>query len=240
MFLVNSQLLLFKTCFFLILISNLHICECQQQEPLQLKTDTIILDLQHKFGLNQEFKQRGSIHIKPRTDHRVAQANVVNQKLSDEDLKALKEASEQGEAYYLRANLRKKTTESTKPLRATQTLVKSCSLYTSNLADFITVNLSPLNDFINVNLFTANPECLGEVPQELTREFNTTVLIDSAVVGPVPDTATYIKRLEEERQNKLKEGKEDNRSFFAKYWIFIVPAVIILMIFSGPGDQGGR
>lgn len=35
--------------------------------------------------------------------------------------------------------------------------------------------------------------------------------------GPVPDTATYIQKLEREKQARESGEVKDNRSFFAKY-----------------------
>jgi len=35
--------------------------------------------------------------------------------------------------------------------------------------------------------------------------------------GPVPDTATYIQKLEREREAREKGETKDNRSFLAKY-----------------------
>lgn len=230
----------------LLLVILVHICDGSQQDLLTLKTDPLTIDLYHKFNVDQEFKLRGSIIVKPKSEYRVAQASILKKQVSltDEDLQALKDASEKGELYYLKAYLRTKknkdsSADSVQPEKSSQTLIKSCSLYTANLADFITINLSPVNDFINVNVFSADPECTENIPNNLSREFNTTIIVQSGAVGPSPDTATYIKRLEEERLSKQRDGKPDDRSFFAKYWIYIVPAVIILMMFSGP-EQGGR
>lgn len=231
----------------------LHLCAClllaviintkltYQQDSLAIKTEPFYIDLYHRFDSSQDFTPRGSILVRPRTEHRAAQASFVQQNdLTESDVKVLEKSSQQGDTYYLRAALRKKkTNKGEQALKTTQTILKSCSLYVSNLTDFLTINLSPLNDFISVNLYTTNVECDGEAPSELSTRFNSTVLIDAGSIGPKPDTVTYIKRLEEERQNKLKEGKEDNRSFFAKYWIYIVPAVIMLMMLSGP-EQGAR
>lgn len=232
-----------RGCLCLILVTILNIClsqQQQQQDGLHLKTDPIYLDLYHKFDLDQEFKLRGSILVRPKTDYRIAQASIISQpELSQSDLNFLKASGERvDESYFLKAVQRRKKGDQGPPAKTVQTLIKACSLYTSNLVDFLTINLSPYNDFISVNIHTSDPECNSEVPQALSNKFNTTIQVDSGNVGPVPDTATYIKRLEEERQNKLREGKEDNRSFFAKYWIYIVPAVIILMMFSGPAEQG--
>lgn len=231
-----------RFCFCSLLVTILNTCESrqQQQDGIYLKPDPIYLDLYHKFDLDQEFKFRGSIVVKPKTDYRIAQASIISQpELSQSDLTSLKASGEKADgAYFLKTELRRKKGDQGPPAKTVQTLIKACSLYTSNLVDFLTVNLSPNNDFVSVNVCTSDPECNSEVPHALSSQFNTTIQVDPGIVGPVPDTATYIKRLEEERQNKLREGKEDNRSFFAKYWIYIVPAVIILMMFSGPAEQG--
>lgn len=227
----------FWTYFSLILSICVFNCHAQYQDiqsiSSSLKTETLVIDLEHKFSIDQEFKPRGSIQVKPKTDYRSAQANWIGQqnKLSESDLKTIREANYLKGSYFLRATLRNHN-------KTTQTLVRSCSILNSKLSDIITINLSPLNEFISINLITTDPECSREVPKDLPDEFKSIILIQSGSVGPIPDTATYIKRLEEERQSKLREGKEDNRSFFAKYWMYIMPAVIFLMIFSGPAEQG--
>ncbi|KAF6217298.1 hypothetical protein GE061_001652 [Apolygus lucorum] len=49
-------------------------------------------------------------------------------------------------------------------------------------------------------------------------------------VGPMPDTATYINRLDKEREAKERGSTQDNRSFFAKYWMYIVPVVLFVLL----------
>lgn len=44
--------------------------------------------------------------------------------------------------------------------------------------------------------------------------------------GPTPDTAASTQKMEEEEKSRKISGKtEDNRSFFAKYWMYIVHCV---------------
>lgn len=207
---------------------------------LAQKIDPITIDLQHRLSTDQDFKPRGSIVVRPKTEYRIASASILNQaQLTDSDIKALSEASARGDTYYLQATAKQGPKNNPTVIKTTQTLIKACSLYSSNLEDFIAVNLSPTNNFINVNLFTTDPECTGlRQSSQPGKEFNTTILVEYGSTGPLPDTTTYIRRLEEERQSKLKEGKEDNRSFILKYWMYIVPAVVFLMVFSGPADQG--
>ncbi|WAR01630.1 EMC10-like protein [Mya arenaria] len=52
--------------------------------------------------------------------------------------------------------------------------------------------------------------------------------------------ASYIEKLKREEQEKTKGGKSDDRSFFAKYWMYIVPFVIIMFVMqSMDPNQGG-
>ncbi|KAL7080408.1 hypothetical protein ACQ4LE_000331 [Meloidogyne hapla] len=58
---------------------------------------------------------------------------------------------------------------------------------------------------------------------------------------PGPDTATYLRRLEEEKRAR-QQGTQDNRSFLQKYWIYFVP-VIVFMVLSNvlnPEPQGAE
>lgn len=210
----------------------------------QLNTDPFYLDLFHKFTSEADFRPRGSILVKPRTEHRPAQATFTSQNQLDRgELNRFRIAYQNNEDYYLKAVYRskKQDSDSVYPVKTTQTVVKSCSLFVTNLTDTLTININPNNDFISVNLHTSDPECLNIASEELsTNQFRTSISIEQGTIGPQPDTVTYIKRLEEERLNKLKEGKEDNRSFLAKYWMYIVPGVIILMMMSGPEAQGAR
>lgn len=239
---VNLPSLLLSLILVIIDVKSSH----QQLDSLAAKTDPFFIDLYHKFNSKADFVPRGSILVRPKTEYRSAQASIVSQNdLNESDIKSLEgkvdAENKEDSTYYLRAVFRKKKSDNNeKHEKVTETIVKSCSLYSSNLNDFLVVNLNSLNEFISVNLYTTDPECTNPPSGEpLSSKFNTTVLIEPSPLGPQPDTATYIKRLEEERQNKMKEGKEDNRSFLAKYWIYIVPGVIILMMLGGP-DQGAR
>lgn len=239
------------SCLLVLLLTTSQTNQQQQQQPsgqdlsIYLKTSPFTVDLYHKFGSGdkQQFSLRGSITVRPKTEYRPAQVSWIGQqtKLTQEDLRALKEAADSDDFYYLRSTVRAKKDSAKESTKTTQTVIKACSLYNSKLIDYLIVNLSPFGDFLGLNVYTEDPYCSNLYTQLAPEDasFNTSLTVDLGALGPQPDTATYIRRLEEERQNKLKEGKEDNRSFFAKYWIYIVPAVVILMMFSGP-EQGSR
>jgi len=73
-------------------------------------------------------------------------------------------------------------------------------------------------------------------------DFNTSVDVQQTANGPMPDTQAYIQKLEQEKIEKVKGQQSDNRSFLAKYWMYLVPAVIFMMLLSNmdPNAQGGR
>lgn len=57
-----------------------------------------------------------------------------------------------------------------------------------------------------------------------------------------PDTATFIQKIEREREARDRGEVKDNRGFFAKYWMYIVPVAILVLV-SGvtspePGANG--
>ncbi|XP_064115901.1 ER membrane protein complex subunit 10-like [Macrobrachium nipponense] len=90
---------------------------------------------------------------------------------------------------------------------------------------------------VGVGLVPFVAVCRGESPEVSAVQHNTTVIIRSPTPAPVPDTATYIEKMEA-MKNEKAEGK-DNRSFLAKYWMYIIP-VVLIMLFSGGGQEGAR
>ncbi|CAB4006789.1 ER membrane complex subunit 10, partial [Paramuricea clavata] len=54
-----------------------------------------------------------------------------------------------------------------------------------------------------------------------------------------PETQTYIKKLEDERRGKERGKGKDNRSFFAKYWMYIVPLLLFLLLSGQEPPAGG-
>lgn len=72
-------------------------------------------------------------------------------------------------------------------------------------------------------------------------EFSTVVTLKTIEPAPVPDTAGFVQKLEKEREARDRGETKDNRSFISKYWMYIVPAVILLLIsgITNPEAQGG-
>ncbi|XP_045599028.2 ER membrane protein complex subunit 10 [Procambarus clarkii] len=118
------------------------------------------------------------------------------------------------------------------------TFTRACQIYESGLSETVSMMVdSAGTSVVGVGLIPPVGVCRGEPPEIALVQHNTTVIIRSPTPAPVPDTATYIEKLEA-MKNEKAEGK-DNRSFLAKYWMYIVPVVLIMVLFGG-GQEGGR
>ena len=68
--------------------------------------------------------------------------------------------------------------------------------------------------------------------------WTTNVVVKYPDGGPVPDTATYIQKLEREREARERGEAKDNRSFLARYVSFlfqthsILSSAIYVLLFS--------
>jgi hypothetical protein len=89
-----------------------------------------------------------------------------------------------------------------------------CNLLGSNLEDVLNVWLDSSAEPIAVNLVSRGP-CSLQIP--MTQMWTTEVQMKYPDSGPTPDTATYIQKLEREKQARESGEIKDNRSFFAKY-----------------------
>lgn len=72
-----------------------------------------------------------------------------------------------------------------------------------------------------------------------TSRGRTSVTLQQMEPGPQPDTAAFIQKMEQEKLAKQRGEVKDNRSFFAKYWMYIIPVVLVLAMGSNQEGQGG-
>ncbi|CAH0393801.1 unnamed protein product [Bemisia tabaci] len=196
------------------------------------------ITLFHSFSsdFEDDFSERGTISIN--TQNIIggyhSTRNVKQSALEQSELQQLKNLARNNGLYRIKAIVKTANGRKTTLL----TYVKACLLLESNLSDIITVFLNANYDVVSVSAATIKATCENNFEDIWTKNFNTTVNFRKTEPGPVPDTATFIQTLEREREAREKGGRKDNRSFFAKYWMYIVPAVIFVLL-SGASAQEG-
>lgn len=114
------------------------------------------------------------------------------------------------------------------------TSLPACNLLGSDLEDVITIWLDSAAEPIVVSISSPGP-CSTENP--FTNMWTTNVIVKYPDGGPVPDTATYIQK--RERETRERGEVKDNRSFLARYWMYIVPALIFVVLSSATSPEAG-
>ncbi|CAE1260231.1 EMC10 [Acanthosepion pharaonis] len=197
------------------------------------------MPVEHSFdsGADVSFSKRGNIVIR---SFKMNKAQFFPASpLTAEEKRKLKNAAKLEDLYLLKIPVRPVSVNSEmESAHHVVTFVLACQLYESGLSDHITLNVDPSGEVISVSLSTSTGQCTGNtMPDEAISSWNTTVEIIQTVPGPVPETQLYIDKLKREEHDKQKGQQGDNRSFFAKYWMYIVPSVILLMLASNADPQ---
>ncbi|CAB0038811.1 unnamed protein product [Trichogramma brassicae] len=185
------------------------------------------------------FIERGNITI---SSIRSGAAITAQSAISESQLQKLMSLAKNNGLYRLKATVTTSSNSETNFL----TSVLACNLLGSGLEDYVHIWLDSSAEPIAVNLIATGPCTLDE---PMTKQWSTDVQVKYPDGGPVPDTATYIQKLEKEKLARESGEVKDNRSFFAKYWMYIVPALIFFVLSSatnpeaaaaGGGGGGGQ
>ncbi|XP_050408419.1 ER membrane protein complex subunit 10 [Patella vulgata] len=195
------------------------------------------LTLEHSFTLdgNAVFSKRGTVVIRSLKGNKAHFTPASD--FTREDINLLKKTSSQKGLYQLRVPVKEGSQQ------YVSTFIPACALYESSLNDQLTINFDQSGEVLGLSIVTTPGICVGlNVPVSNFSDWKTTVEVMQTVSGPVPDTQTYIDKMNRDKVEKEKGGQSDNRSFFGKYWMYIVPVVILMMIATSqdPNAGGGR
>ncbi|XP_037071363.1 ER membrane protein complex subunit 10-like [Pollicipes pollicipes] len=115
------------------------------------------------------------------------------------------------------------------------TFVKACQLAETGLRHTLLLTMDPAGSLVAASQLTDAGRCHGDSAAALSglHSFATDVVIRQTEAGPIPDTASFIQKIEQDKMAKQRGETKDNRSFIAKYWMYIVPAVLLLMVTGG-------
>lgn len=193
---------------------------------------SLFVKLEHYLNKNNEPNERGNITVQ---SLRIGQTQVNQNEMSPEESKLLSTLASTNQFYQIRATVNGKED---KPFMSS---IKACMLAEAELDDRLSISLDYAGRVVAISqIIASTSSCEGaKVPSDKLKYFTTNVYVRHAEMGPIPDTASYIQRLEREREAKERGEGKDNRSLFAKYWMYIVPVVVVLVISSATNAENG-
>lgn len=187
--------------------------------------------LEHDLGLGT-FSQRGKINL-PEAKRKDAEATATQSELSDEDLHILSYQDHKTHGLYRLKlkGLEKEDGNTTLVMGYTQ----AKDLKLASLHDIITIFSNEAGNVVSLSVRPMSNilETSGNT------EFNTMLITETPAPAPAPNTAGFLEKLKEEKLQKEKADKEP-KSFFAKYWMYIVPVVVFMLMSNAAQPQQGN
>ncbi|KAL3288467.1 hypothetical protein HHI36_002912 [Cryptolaemus montrouzieri] len=195
----------------------------------------LTIKIEHSLNFNKGIPiltERGNISVQ---STRIGQTLVNQKHLTPTESQLLNDLAESNQFYQIRAFVNEEGNERNKFIST----LKACMIAESELDDRLSISLDYTGRVVAISdIIASKSSCEGaSMSLEKLKYFTSTVYVRHTEMGPVPDTASYIQRLEREKEAKEKGEGKDNRSFLAKYWMYIVPVVIIMVISSGSNAE---
>ncbi|XP_055595079.1 ER membrane protein complex subunit 10 [Uranotaenia lowii] len=200
------------------------------------------IELYHALDMNepQKFTLRGNVTV---SSLNTGSSAISQEPLSVQERQLLGKLAESNRLYRLQAHV----VEADGSRYSFLTSTKACALARSQLMDALWISLDHAGSVIGVtqSVNSFNPNNCRDLTKrdiEVLDEFNTDVYVRPMENAPIPDTASFIQKLEREREARERGETKDNRGFFAKYWMYIVPVVILVLISgaTNPEAAGGQ
>jgi len=184
----------------------------------------MMLRMEHSLDMGETWESRGSLAF---SKSRSSVPSINQGSMSEESLSKLESLCSNNQLYLIKVY--------GEGIGDLQSYTPACAMLSSSLAEQITLFLDWRGNPIAANLAARNS--FGKKAN--IQKFDTRIQVQSMENGPTPDTAAYIQKMEEEKSRKISGKTEDNRSFFAKYWMYIVPLCVIMLMNSAGGPEGG-
>uniref|UniRef100_A0A5K3EN56 ER membrane protein complex subunit 10 n=1 Tax=Mesocestoides corti TaxID=53468 RepID=A0A5K3EN56_MESCO len=155
--------------------------------------------------------------------------------LTDADKSAIEKLSLSNSLYIVRAFTNSSSSVLVGSCQACQLLASE-----GKLALILSVDAS--GSPVAITVIPKNRTCTENVrfPASVT-QLSTSVIFQRPSLFVGPETQEYVAKMDRQREEKLRQDQLDNRSFLAKYWMYILPAVFffILLNTADPNASGG-
>ncbi|KAG7305425.1 hypothetical protein JYU34_009496 [Plutella xylostella] len=189
------------------------------------------IKIEHTLACGGGYCTRGNIGLK---SIRSGSAVIDQTPFTKQHIDALKELADRDGFYTVRTIVTSPDNNDSEFLSS----VKAKTFLENGLNDVISVWVLPSGTVMSVSFQATNtskPLKQKNEQYHITSKF----YLHHVEQAPIPDTASYIQKLEREREAREKGEVKDNRSFLAKYWMYIVPIAIFVMISGATNPEAG-
>jgi len=189
-----------------------------------------IVNLEHKLG-SSDWSHRATLVLSMIKQSSVPAHNTPQYipVSSNEKIEDLKNLESNDTLYHIRVPY--KVIEDDEVVEQyVSTVILACTLLQSDLKSTITIHMDSMGYISGLSMFTPAQSCSKTTTSAET--FNTFTKISYASPGTVPDVNSFIEIKEKEEKKKMDEGS-DKRSFLAKYWMYILPVALLMMMSMG-------
>ncbi|XP_050677012.1 ER membrane protein complex subunit 10 [Leptidea sinapis] len=179
----------------------------------------------------EKFCNRGNVSLK---SIRAGNALIDQIPFTTEHIDELKNIAALDGFYTLRTLVTTADSKETEFLSS----IKAQAFLQNALSDVISAWVMPNGEVIAVTFQVSNSSHSILLEKEAEYNLSSNFYLRYVDQAPVPDTASYIQKLDREREAREKGELKDNRSFLAKYWMYIVPIAIFVMISGASNPEG--
>jgi len=109
-------------------------------------------------------------------------------------------------------------------------------LLIDGVGNIISANILPKRTDVTFSHITNEQDDDDDEFDDNEFTFATLVRVSLPTPAAVPDTSGFLKKIDDERRKKEVAAKEAPTSFFGKYWMYIIPAVLFMSM-AGGGQQ---
>ncbi|CAF3605488.1 unnamed protein product [Rotaria sordida] len=126
------------------------------------------------------------------------------------------------------------------------TSIPMCLILQAQLQYTVTLFINENGYIVGVQVTTGNSTCslsnINKAEEKQEYNYKATMRLQLNDVGPQPEVQQFLDKLKRQQEAKLNSQENDNRPFILKYWKYLLPIVVIVLlqnVFTNDAAGGG-